>query len=235
MVEAKLNRDFALRVTLVGIMLLAISVWSVWDGRRAWPAQNVALEMVSPALCATNLTAEAWIRRDDDGIMPLDRIFQAKGLKTPSRLVTHLAELSLPERMASDTSARENQQQQVKMAFGNPVYSDRELRMQGWQAAVTFLLALWAFLTVLVKVHKRYRADERGLSGSAFNTHGTIPYDQLQSIDWSRWVSKGIAILLLKDGRRFTLDAWHFAGIGGIMEAVRTARPDLAGPVEKKA
>lgn len=226
MAEAKLNKDYAIRLVGVGAMLLAICAWSIYDGKRAWPQQNKRLEMVSSLLLSTNLTAEAWIRQDENGVSMLDKAFARKGLKTPSKLIAHLSELCLPERLANDTNARVEQQKHVVAVFGNPVYSDREIKTQSWQAAITFLLGLLAFASVWLKVPVRYRADEQGLSGNGFGAR-PLPYTALQSIDWTRWDAKGIAVLTFDTGTHVTLDAWHYAGIKAVVAEIVRARPDL--------
>ena len=86
---------------------------------------------------------------------------------------------------------------------------------------MTLLLAALAFAAVLSKRRTVYVADESGLSGTGFG--GTpIPWDAVASVDWAKWDEKGIIGLELKDGRRFKLDGWHYAGMRPIADVIRS-------------
>ncbi len=227
MAEAKLNREYALRIAGVGAMMVGMCVWSLYDGRVGWPNKNRALETVRPALLATNLAAEVWMGRDEDaGPTRLEAAFQAKGHVVPAKLVKKLGEMKLPDKFANDTAAREAQTQRMRKLFEGPVYSAHDLKTQFVQAAVTLAFGVLAFASLGLKARRRYVADEAGLSGSGFG--GTrLGYAELDRIDWSKWDEKGIVTLAFKSGQRYTLDGWHYAGVGGIVDEIRRQRPDL--------
>lgn len=233
MAEAKLNKEYAWRMAGVGAMLVMIAVWSIYDGTTAWPKVNADLAQVRPALLATNLTAEAWIDRHDEGITELGRYFADAGLKLPSKLVKHLNELRLPENRAKDTVAVEQQQKMVRRLFEKPIYSEHDLSAQWIQAAVAFALCILPFLAILRKVGRRFCADASGLSGSGFNNRA-IPYTEIQSIDWRKWEDKGIVVLHVKSGEKYTLDGWHFSGMVNLVNEIKTQRPDLVPAQENK-
>ncbi len=229
MAEAKLNREYAVRVAGVGLLFLGICIWSLYDGRTAWPRQNQIMEQVRPALLATNLTAEAWLALEEgERETRLDAAFRAHGVKTPAKLVRKLGELRIPDATPDRDAARAAQIEQVRKTLEQPVYSARDLRTQDVQAVVTLVLALCAFAAVGSKAGKRFVADDTGLHGNGVGAQ-PIGYDDIQSADWTRWEEKGIVRLTLKDDRRLRLDGWHFAGMTGIVEEVLQHRPDLRG------
>jgi len=229
MAEAKLNREYAVRVAGVGALLTGICLWSLYDGLTAWPRQNRVMERVRPALLATNLTAEAWLVQDEGyrGTL-LDAAFRAQGEKAPAKLVRKLGELRIPDSAPDRDAARAAQLEQVRKTLEQPVYSARDLQTQFVQAAVTLALALCTFAAVGLKAFRRFVADDTGLHGSGVGAR-TIGYDEIRSVDWARWDEKGIVRLALKNGRRLTLDGWHFAGMTGIVEELLRHRPDLRG------
>jgi hypothetical protein len=227
MAEAKLNREYALRVVAVGAMMVCICAWSIYDGTAGWPGKNRALEAVRPALLATNLTAEAWLARDeDDGPSRLAAAFQAQGLAVPSKLIKKVGELKLPDKDANNPQAREVQAERQRALLKGPVYSAHDLQSQFVMAALTLGFGLLAFGSVFAKSKRRFVADEAGLSGSGFG--GRFGYDDLAGIDWSKWNEKDIVTLLFKSGRRVKLDGWHFAGMTAIVDELQSRRPDLA-------
>lgn len=226
MAETKLNCDYALRVLGVGALMIGMCVWSLYDGLVGWPRQNRDLEQLRPALLATNLTAEAWLARAEEGGSPIQESFAGKGLKLPSKLIKKLGELRVPDTAADRETLRAAQVVRVKKVFESPVYSAHDLQTQFVQAAVTLVLGLCAFCVVGFKARKHYRADAIGLSGSGVGRR-TITYAEIAKIDWSKWDEKGIATLTLTSGARHTLDGWHFAGMSGILDEICQRRPDL--------
>lgn len=226
MVEAKLNREYALRILGIGALMIGMCVWSLYDGMVAWPRHNRDLDRVRPALLATHLTAEAWVAREDDGGFPLKAVFVENGLDVPSKLIKKLGELKVSPSASDKTLLYEMQAKRVQKIFEGPVYGPHDLQTQFVQAAVTLVLGLLALLAVGLKARKRYCADETGLCGSGFGGQ-TIPYGEIVRIEWAKWDEKGIVTLAVKSGARHTLDGWHFSGITGIVEEIRKQRPEL--------
>lgn len=226
MAEAKLNREYALRMIGVGALMVGMCVWSVFDGKVAWPRKNADLERVRPALLATNLTAEAWIAREEGFSAPLEDVFKGAGSVAPAKLIKKLGELRLPSTAEDKARLREEQAKRVRQLFEGPVYSPHDLQSQFVQAAITLALGLWALALVGLKATRRYVADASGLSGSGVGE--AVPYGDIRSADWSKWDEKGIVTLKLASGRTLRLDGWHFSGMTGIVDAINRARPDLA-------
>ena len=226
MAEAKLNREYAVRVLGIGALMFGMCVWSLYDGKVGWPRQNRSLERVRPALLATNLTAEAWVSRDENGSSLIDAAFREAGEKTPSKLVTKIGELKVPEKTADRAVLLEAQAAHVRKTFEEAVYSAHDLQTQTVQAVFTFALGLLACLSVAAKARKRFYADETGLHGSGFGDQ-SVACSDIARIDWSKWDEKGIATLTLKSGQRHTLDGWHFAGMAGVVEEIKRQRPEL--------
>ena len=229
MATAKLNREYAVRMCGIGAIMLALSAWSVYDGAIAWPAVNASLETVRDELvagCRAGVTPEQWLAAPDADTTTyrLQAVFAAHGLRPPKYLVQELGAIQSPP--GDEPEARVARAAQAEELFSKPVYSPAKLKGQFVQAAVTLLLAALAFGAVLSKRKIVYVADEAGLSGTGFGGE-TIPWDSVDSVDWSRWDEKGIVTVVLKDGRRFKLDGWHFAGMRPVAEVLsaRFAQP----------
>jgi hypothetical protein len=226
MAEAKLNHEYAVRILGVGALMVGMCVWSLYDGMTAWPRHNRDMDQVRPVLLATNLTAEAWVERDESGATPIGEAFRAKGLAVPSKLIKKLGELKVPQSASDKTGLYEMQAKRLQKVFEGPVYSPHDLQTQFVQAAVTLGLGLLALLSLGLKARKRYCADGTGLRGSGLGGRA-IPYGDIARIDWSKWDEKGIVTLTCKSGESHTLDGWHFSGMAGVVEEIQKQRPDL--------
>lgn len=231
MIATKLNGEYALRVLGVAALMFGICGWSIYDGTTAWPRSNTVLAEALPALLATNLTAEAWLTRDDAGVNALDTLFGQLDAKAPGKLVRRLGELRLPANTADRDSARAAQLGQVRELFEKPVYDQHDLKTQFVQAAITALLGAWAVAVVGLRARKRFYADERGLHGSGVG--GVIEYSAIERLDWGRWSDKGILKIVVRGGRKIVLDGWHYKGMVEIVNEVVRQRPELAEDVAK--
>lgn len=224
MATAKLNREYAFRMCGIGAIMLALSAWSVYDGAVAWPKVNAELASVRDELiagCRAGVTPADWLSASDAESQSyrLQDVFASKGARPPRYLVQELGAITQP--VDDDAEARAIRAAQAEELFRKPVYSDAKLKGQFIQAGVTLLLAALAFAAVLSKRRTVYVADESGLSGTGFG--GTpIPWDAVASVDWAKWDEKGIIGLELKDGRRFKLDGWHYAGMRPIADVIRS-------------
>ena len=224
MATAKLNREYAFRMCGIGAIMLALSAWSVYDGAVAWPKVNAELVSVRDELvarCRAGVTPADWLSAADAESQSyrLQDVFASKGARPPRYLVQELGAITQP--VGDDADARAIRAAQAEELFRKPVYSDAKLKGQFIQAGVTLLLAALAFAAVLSKRRTVYVADESGLSGTGFG--GTpIPWDAVASVDWAKWDEKGIIGLELKDGRRFKLDGWHYAGMRPIADVIRS-------------
>ena len=224
MATAKLNREYAFRMCGIGAIMLALSAWSVYDGAVAWPKVNAELASVRDELvdgCRAGVTPADWLSAADAESQSyrLQDVFASKGARPPRYLVQELGAITQP--VGDDAEARAIRAAQAEELFRKPVYSDAKLKGQFIQAGVTLLLAALAFAAVLSKRRTVYVADESGLSGTGFG--GTpVPWDAVASVDWAKWDEKGIIGLELKDGRRFKLDGWHYAGMRPIADVIRS-------------
>ncbi len=227
MVTAQINREYALRIAGVGLMMVGICVWSIYDGTKAWPDVNKSMDSARPVLLGTNLTVTTWLERAEDGKSPLALVFSNAGYSVPSKLTRKMGELKLPETLANDTASREKQAMQLKALFEKPVYSDHDLQTQWFQAGITLLFGLLAFAVVGIKATRKFCADETGLSGSGIGAN-PVAYTDIKAIDWSKWNDKGIVRLTCPNKAIITLDGWHFSGIPQIVEEIKAHRPELA-------
>ena len=232
MAEAKLNREYALRILGVGALMFGMCGWSLYDGNVAWPRQNRTLERARTMLLATRLTAEAWIESNESGQSPIDDIFRKVDAKTPAKLMKKIGELKLPESAENRAALHEAQTKQLNTVFNSDVYSAHDLQTQTVQAIFTFVMGALAWFSVALKARKRFFADEAGMRGSGFGD-GTIAYGDIAQIDWSKWDEKGIVVLTLKSGQRLRLDGWHFAGMTGVVDQIKQHRPDLDAAAKK--
>ena len=210
--------------------MLALSAWSVYDGAIAWPAVNASLETVRDDLvagCRAGITPEQWLSAPDADTTTyrLQTLFAAHGLRPPKYLVQELGAIQSPP--GDEPEARAARAMQAEELFSKPVYSAAKLRGQFIQAAITLILAALAFAAVVLKRKIVYVVDDSGLSGTGFGGR-TISWESVDSVDWSRWDEKGIVTVILKDGRRFKLDGWHFAGMRPVAEVLagRFAKAD---------
>ena len=222
MATAKLNREYAVRMCGIGVIMLALSAWSVYDGAIAWPTVNASLETVRNELvagCRAGITPEQWLSAPDADTTTyrLQALFAAHGLRPPKYLVQELGAIQSPP--GDEPEARAVRAMQAEELFSKPVYSSAKLRGQFIQAAITLILAALAFVAVISKRKTIYIVDDSGLSGTGFGNE-TIPWESVDSVDWSRWDEKGIMTVILKDGRRFKLDGWHFAGMRPVAEVL---------------
>jgi hypothetical protein len=227
MVIAKLNREYALRLIGVGAMMVGICLWSIYDGAVAYPKINQTMESVREELLATNLTVTAWMDRGDDGKTLLDLVFVQEGATAPSKLVKKIGELKLSKELANDTAAREKQAKDLRELLKKPVYAEQDLTTQFVQAGITLFLGLLAFGVIAFRATRHYIADEQGLSGTGVGPT-PLAYQDIASMDWSRWQDKGIVRLTRSDKQVLTLDGWYYSGITQIVDELIKHRPDLA-------
>lgn len=223
MATAKLNREYALRICGIGLVMLALSAWSVYDGAYGWPRQNEAMEAVREdfaAGCAKGMSPQDWLAELTayPGSYPLKTTFEVRGYSPPKHFVQELAAITEPR--GDDQIAKAARAARALELFDKPLYPPAKLKGQFVQAAITLALAALAFLAVARKRGLAYSADDNGLSGSGFGD-ATIPWGEVESVDWSRWDEKGIFTISLRDGRRFTLDGWHFAPMRPLAAIVR--------------
>jgi hypothetical protein len=233
MVIAKLNREYALRLIGVGVMMVGICLWSIYDGAVAYPKINATLESVREELLATNLTVTAWLDREEDGKTPLDLVFVQKGTTAPSKLVKKIGGLKLPKELANDTAAREKQAKDLRELLEKPIYSAQDLTTQFVQAGITLFLGLLAFGVIAFRATRHYIADEQGLRGTGIGPQ-PLAYQDIADMDWSRWQDKGIVRLTRSDKQVLTLDGWYYSGITQIVDEIVAHRPDLAGERAEK-
>lgn len=226
MATAKLNGEYAMRMYGIAALMAALAAWSVYDGSVAWPRANGDLAAVRPELLRMSsgkaVPPEVWLSPSESSpeTTLLGEVFARSGRKLPGALVQNLSEITHPDgtsqqaiRARSDAAAE---------LFGRDVYPQGKIRGQFGMAAVLAVLAVLAFRSAWTKRGVEYAAGDGGLSGSGFGGR-EIPWDEVASVDWSRWDTKGIVALATADGRRYVLDGWHFKGIR-----------DIAAEVEKR-
>lgn len=218
MAKAKLNREYALRLVGVGVIMFGFSVWSIYDGKVAWPKANAELDDVRDELIKLSdegVTPADFIREDEDGRhgFLLKSVFEAKGHKVPDHLIKELSNFAEDESIP-----KEELVQAEKQLFEKPVYSPNKLMSQYIQAVVTAIFGFCVIAAVWVKRDISYEVDENGLRGNGFG--GELSWSDVASVDWSKWEDKAIMWLVLNDGRKIKLDGWHYAGMSEISKEI---------------
>jgi len=229
MATAKINKEYALRMAGVSFLMMAICVWSLYDGLVAWPQKNGDFVKVRPDLLSTNLTAKVWLAKTEvDGSSQLDLVFSRHGLKVPSKLIKKIDEVKTPVNVPAEVIAkyRERERESLQKIFEEDIYNQQALQGQFVMAGITALAALAVLFSFTGKLSKEFCADDAGLSGSGFGGD-IINYADVVSIDWKQWDKKGIVKLSVKGEAVFTLDGWHFAGMSGVVDEIVRQRPDL--------
>ncbi len=237
MAIARLNKEYALRLSGVGAIMVALALWSLYDGTVAWPRVNADLEKVRAELVRRSqagTTPEMWLASAEDGTFPLQGVYDSIGSKVPRHLVEELSMITKP---AGEGEAAVRQRcEAAAELFGKEIYPPSKIRTQYIQAAVCVALGLLAFFSVLSKRKTWYEVDDDGLRGSGFGDK-PVSWADVKSVDWSRWEEKGILVVALADGRKITLDGWHFAGIRPIAAEIEKHHPKpatCANPAETK-
>lgn len=243
MAEAKLNREYAIRLCGVGAIMLALTGWSLYDGFIGWPSINRQYEKVRPELIGiseSGLPPEVWFQTvivaekqgtnvvtkvNPDSPYLLKAVFDKHGVEVPKHLVQQLQTMKAPE--GNDPDSVKKRAEAAVEIFKKDIYSEAKIHGQYVQAGITLTLSLLAFNAVWSKRKKQYIVDENGLSGSGFNDrHYT--WDQVKSVDWTKWRAKGIITVVITNGPRFKLDGWHFAGMRPVADIIRERFPEPA-------
>ncbi len=235
MAEARLNKDYAVRLSVVGAIMVGLAVWSVYDGAIAWPRENVRLAELRPSLlegCAKGMASEMWlsplVKADEDPETAerrpplLHQAYAQKGWKPPSRLVQELSAITQP--MGKDSAAIRLRAEQAARLFSEDVYPRQKLQSQYIQAVVTLVLGALAFFAVLSKRKTVYVVDDEGLRGGGFGAD-PVPWSDVKSADWSKFDEKGILGIVLASGKTVKLDGWHFKGVRDIAAEVQKHFP----------
>lgn len=242
MAKASLNREYAIRFCAVGIIMIGISLWSLYDGMVAYPRENERLaeirKVAVPKNNATNIVilAQAWItkrtnKETGEQESPLELVYRKHGWKQPRSLVQKL--LAIQEPKDQSVESLNAYAQATIRAFSEEIYPQEKISVQYGQAAITFGLALFFFWSVWKKRKMVYEATEDGLGGSGFGGE-FIPWGKVKQVDWSKWDEKGILTVFLVDGRKYTLDGWHFKPMRPIAEVIQEQEKRGFGSVEEK-
>lgn len=226
---AKLNREYAWRLAGVGMLMVAMMLWALYDGLVAYPRQNSRYAEVRPVLVEMGLTAGELVKTADDGLSVYEQVFLERGISVPKDAFGRLKTLneqaqarSVPEGQAE--SFRRQLIEETRQLLEREVRSSHDINSQFVMAGIALLAAVVAFTVLYIRSRRCFRATESGLEGF---TDESLPYSVIEEVDWSRWQEKRIVVFVLADGRRFTLDGWHYGGAEEFVEMVLEQRPDL--------
>lgn len=231
---ARLNQEYAWRMLGVGTMMVCLAGWALYDGVIAYPRMNTRYEAVRPELVARELTAGEWVKpAGEEGLSLFEQAFKERGIALPKTLFTRLR--TLREQVSKQTVQpeqvavfREQQLADTHQLLEQPLKSEQDIRSQFVMAILAGLAAVMAFVAVGRKAGRRVTAAAEGIQGLAASV---VPYADIASLDWARWEGKRIICFLLRDGRRLTLDGWHYKGTEEVVAMVLHHRPDLSSDV----
>lgn len=220
MAIATINKEYLLRVGGVGILMLAIGAWCLYDGLIGFPKINKSFTEVRPELIQMTkegLNAQAWLADDEIGSYPLKRVFDNKGIKIPSRLIQELRAMPAPVEDSKESLVASIDA--TATLFTHDIYKNKDLTVQYTLATIAIVFGLNILLTVKRRKGIVYEVDDRGLKGNGFGAE-PISWDEIESADWRKWKEKGIVTLYATNNRKFVLDGWHFAGIRAIADEI---------------
>lgn len=227
MATAKLNGEYATRMCLVGALMAGMAAWFLYDGAIGYPKANEALATVRPALladCARGITPEEMLEpgEGDGGGSLLKTRFAEAGLTVPRMLHQNLSEITYPE--GNDAGSRGKRTELAARMISEELFPRDKRAGQFAMAGVMTLFAILAFAAVIRKRGVEFTADGDGLGGNGIGP-APVAWSDISSVDWSRWDSKGIVTVKTSNGRRISLDGWHFKGIRGIAAEIERHFP----------
>lgn len=223
MAIAKLNREYAIRLSLVGLIMLALSFWFIYDGFVAWPRENRDLAELRPILikgCESGVPPEIWlgdVQGEEDTFL-LKKIYADHGKKVSGHIVQELKMITKPE--GNDNASRLTRAKAASELFKKDVYPQSKLNSQYFMAVVMLVFAVLAFRAVLSKRGIVYEVDADGLRGNGFGDK-SLSWGDIAKVDWKKWEEKGIVVVHSKYGKKYVLDGWHFAGMRPVAEEIK--------------
>ena len=225
----RFNREYGWRLAGVGAMMVAMTLWALYDGLLAYPRQNSSYVAVCPELVALKLTAGELIKPDGADGSLYEQCFMRHGLRVPkdglSKLKTLNEQVQAQKVPVGESEAMRAQAVPTTRALlERPLKSQHEINSQFVMAAVALLAAVAAFGLLYRRSRYRFSAADDGLHGF---TARVIGYDMIARADWSRWQEKRIVVFVLADGQRLKLDGWHYAGVEELVDVVLKHKPAI--------
>ncbi len=239
-VKTKLNVDYMWRTALFGIVFTGWGLWSLYDGFVAYPQFNEkhGYQIYEQLREQAHQEAEQAISNAATAYEQREAVNSIWDKKYRSRFLERLRETDWWERYEAGARTEEGAPRRGLEAvrqLENKYHSPWDIRAQHFMAAVCLPIGLLALGSLALSAKRCYSADEEGLHGFA---RAPIPYDAVQSVDWSRWQRKGIVKLTASANgttRTFKLDGWKYRGMTDILKAVEEKRPELERPPEMNA
>ena len=142
---ARLNKEYAWRMLGVGLMMVGLASWALYDGLVAYPRMNTRYEAVRPALMERKLTAGEWVNPvGEDGLSLFEQAFKDQEVALPKILFTRLRTLQEQARkqtVAPEQAAafREQQVTDTRNLLEQPLKSEQDIRSQFGMAALASL------------------------------------------------------------------------------------------------
>lgn len=238
--KTTLNLDYVWRTALFGIVFTGWGMWSLYDGLVGYPKFNEkhGYEAYVELYEKAREEAETEISNASTAYEQREAVNSIWNKKYRPRFLEKLRQTDWWGSYEASASTEEGAPRrgleavhQLEENYNTPW----DIRAQYFMAVVCLPLGLLALSTLGLSATRSHAADDEGLHGFASTP---IPYDSIQSIDWSRWHRKGIAKLTAavnSSSRTFKLDEWKFRGMDDILKAVEQKRPELARPPKQTA
>ncbi len=212
-----LNKEYAVRFAGVAALLLAFAGWFIYDGAVGYPGENARVAPVAAELAARKLSPADWMNTARTGTAPLTEAFRAKGFDEPPAKIADTF-----SSMIGIQDPRAQEPEVAAAVFAQPIHTPDDIRAQFVSAAISAAFALLLLAVVGYRACVRFELDGGVLRRTVFGTPKEWPLTALTEADDSQWKKR--AILRVAFGAdRVTLDAWHYAGIRPIAEALLAA------------
>jgi len=201
-VEAKINKEWAVRLGIIAAMFIGGGCWFLYDGLVAYPEINRRFELTH--------------YQDDNGAWRPYAEYNP-GEMTESQWQTRLREsLQRLEDAGYDPQLYDSPDDQALRDL--PPKPKQEFT-QLIIAACCFPIGLLALGALGINARRRVVADEEKVSFAG----DTMRYEEISDIDKSRWDSKGIVVLQAGE-KRMKLDDWKFRGVTAVLERIEDRR-----------
>jgi hypothetical protein len=207
-VEPRISKEWAIRLVILGVVLIGYGCWSLYDGFIAYPRENQLYELTHWK------DGENWysyLERSPAGVSE-----QAFEREVRQKIEEAGFDPTLYDEPAevSDLEPR---------GYWSYIFA------QYVQAAICLPLGILSFVWLIKDSRYSLRADADGF----VVRNKRYRYDQVAKIDRQKWAKKGIADIEMRDGSRVRIDDWKYPGSEAVLLEIERrsgVEPVNAGP-----
>jgi len=243
MITTSINKEYALRMAGVALVIAAMGGWFVYDGAVGYPNKNTAHEQFAEKLRelkaeGTLPVAAEWLKEETNGVLRIEQFArEMPGVKISSSMMNVIRDtqsrIELVHQKEPDKVKAAQQAGVLEAMLAEkmlePPYNQTELNTQFGFAVFAFVFAALLIGVLARRMLTRITADETGviLNGEPF------AFADLTSVDWARWHDKHIVRMSFGD-RSLKLDGWFHTRVDDIVALLLEKRKDFTMP-EKPA